>query len=82
MTIRAASESLTLTRAAYVIFIDRDWVPARNSQAEARAHRIGQKRPVSVLNFVADHPIDRRVASIIGAKEAFGGQLLAGIENR
>ena len=82
MTIRAASESLTLTRAAYVAFVDRDWVPARNLQAVARAHRIGQKRPVSVLNFIADHPIDRRVSAIIGAKEAFGGALLAGIENR
>lgn len=82
MTIRAASESLTLTRAATVLFVDRDWVPARNEQAEARAHRIGQTRPVMVLRFVADHPIDRRVASIIAAKEAFGGRLLAGIENR
>ena len=82
MTIRAASESLTLTRAATVLFVDLDWVPARNAQAEARAHRIGQKRPVSVLNFVADHAIDRRVMAIIGAKSRFGDQLLAGIENR
>lgn len=82
MSIRAASESLTLTRAATVLFVDLDWVPARNEQAEARAHRIGQKRPVSVLRFVADHAIDRRVMLIIGAKSRFGNQLLAGIENR
>ena len=82
MSIRAASESLTLTRAAHVIFIDEDFVPARNTQAVARSHRIGQTRTVNVIRLVADHPVDRRIAAILAAKSRFANALLAGIENR
>lgn len=82
MTIRAASESLTLTRAAEVVFLDRDWVPSRNEQAACRAHRIGQKRSVTVRNIIADHPVDRRIAQVLAAKTGFGRALLAGVENR
>lgn len=83
LSIRAASESLTLTRAAHVVFIDLDWVAARNSeQAVGRAHRIGQTRPVTVLRMIADHPVDQRVVSVIDAKARFGRALLAGVENR
>lgn len=82
MTIRAASESLTLTRSAHVVFVDEDFVPARNSQAIHRADRIGQRRTVTVIRCIADHPVDRRIAAILTAKKRFARTLLAGIENR
>ena len=81
LSIRAAAESLTLTRAAHVIFIDEDWVPGRNAQAVHRADRIGQTRPVTVLRIVANHPVDRRIADVLRAKRNFSNALLRAIEN-
>lgn len=40
--IRAAGESITLTRSDICIFVESDWVPAAMMQAEDRGHRIGQ----------------------------------------
>jgi SNF2 family DNA or RNA helicase len=48
-TIAKGGVGLTLTRADTAIFVDEDWVPAMNEQAEDRLHRIGQKRPVTIL---------------------------------
>ena len=81
LSIRAASEALTLTRAAYVVFLDLDWVPSKNEQAEARAHRIGQTRPVTVARLVADHPVDRRIAALLQDKGQFQAALLAAMES-
>lgn len=45
---RAAGVGLTLTRASHVIHLARWWNPAVEDQCNARAHRIGQTRPVTV----------------------------------
>jgi SNF2 family DNA or RNA helicase len=41
-----------------VIFLDRDWSPAVNSQAEDRLHRGGQTRTVQVIDIVARNTVD------------------------
>lgn len=41
-----------------VIFIDRDWSPAINDQAEDRLHRAGQTKPVNVFDIIATGTID------------------------
>jgi SNF2 family DNA or RNA helicase len=41
-----------------VIFIDRDWSPATNSQAEARLRRGGQTRVVNVFDIMAKDTVD------------------------
>lgn len=58
-TIGAGSEGITLTAASTVIFLDRDWTPARNAQAEDRLHRIGQKNAVQVIDIIARDTVDR-----------------------
>lgn len=68
--IRAGGVAITLTRAANVVFVDRSWTPAENTQAEDRCCRIGQSRGVNVLLLVADHPVDERVTEIQEAKQA------------
>lgn len=64
-TIRAGGVAITLTRASNVLFVDQDWTPAANNQAEDRVYRIGQTRPVLVQVLQADHPIDARIAELL-----------------
>jgi hypothetical protein len=68
-TIGAMGVGVTLTRAANVLFLDRDFVPANNLQAEDRCVRIGQTRGVVVSILNALHPVDERVAIILDRKE-------------
>lgn len=67
-TIDACGVAITLTRANRAIFIDQEWNPALNSQAEDRIYRIGQKRSVLITVLVADHPLDERIADLLAWK--------------
>jgi ATP-dependent helicase STH1/SNF2 len=58
-TIRAGGEGITLTRSSTIIFVDRDWSPSKNRQAEDRLHRVGQKNAVQVIDIVAKGTLDR-----------------------
>lgn len=69
-TIKAGGVALTLTRAAVALFVDLEWTPALNVQAEDRILRIGQTRPVTITRLVADCALDRRVADLLAAKVA------------
>lgn len=52
-----------------VIFIDRDWTPARNEQAVRRLARLGQTRDsVNVTHIVANATIDAVVANALACK--------------
>ena len=66
---QAAGLGITLTAASTVIFAELDWVPANLSQAEDRAHRIGQASSVSVYHLVVDGSLDARMASVIVEKQ-------------
>lgn len=57
-TIQAAGVGITLTHASHMIFVDRTWSPAMNSQAEDRICRIGQTRGCVYTDIVTDHPLD------------------------
>ena len=48
---RAGGLGINLTAASTVVLYDSDWNPAIDSQAQDRAHRYGQKNPVSVNLF-------------------------------
>lgn len=70
LTIRAGGVGLTLTRAQDALFVDREWNPRTNVQAEDRIHRIGQTgERVSYIDLVDDHPLSLHVAGLIRAKE-------------
>lgn len=71
-TISAMSEGLTLTHSHHVVFVDLDWTPARNQQAEDRACRIGQDKGVNIIRLVADHELDCMITDLLVRKaEAF-----------
>lgn len=57
-SIAAGGVGITLHAASTIVFLDRDWSPALNSQAEDRLHRIGQKNAVQVIDIVARNTVD------------------------
>jgi SNF2 family DNA or RNA helicase len=69
-TIRAGGVAITLTRASNALFVDREWNPALNTQAEDRIYRIGQSRGVLITHLVADHVLDERISEILSIKAA------------
>jgi SWI/SNF-related matrix-associated actin-dependent regulator 1 of chromatin subfamily A len=69
LTIGAGGVGITLTRASTMLFVDLDWTPAMNIQAEDRIHRIGQKaQSAHYIHLVSDHPLDQRVHQLLAAK--------------
>ena len=58
----------TLTRASVEVFLERDWVPSNNLQAEDRAHRIGQREMVQIYQIVNRGSIDARMTELLVKK--------------
>ena len=52
---------LNLTQADYVFIIDPWWNPAAESQAIARAHRIGQDKQVIAYRFITQNSIEEKI---------------------
>lgn len=77
MSYGTGSVGLNLQFSNYVFLFDRWWNPAVEDQAINRAHRIGQKNPVTVTRFLAEETIEGRIASILEAKRKVFNDLLA-----
>lgn len=65
-----AGVGLTLTAASHVVFVELDWVPGNMTQAEDRAHRIGQANSVLVQHLVFADSLDARMAHTLVGKQA------------
>lgn len=66
VSIKAGGVGITLTRAWKAIFVDLDWVPGANQQAEDRICRIGQEsQKVEIVRMVSDHVLDLHVLDLI-----------------
>lgn len=61
LSTRAGGLGINLQTADVVILYDSDWNPQADLQAQDRAHRIGQKRPVQVFRLVTEHTIEEKV---------------------
>jgi len=60
-SILATAEGIDLTTSNYVVFLQADWTPAKNIQAEDRVHRIGQRNKVFSYWLIAKNTIDEHV---------------------
>lgn len=61
LSTRAGGLGINLMTADTVILFDSDWNPQADLQAMARAHRIGQTKPVSVFRLVSKETIEEEV---------------------
>ena len=75
----AAKEGLTLTRADTVVFIEREWSPAWEEQAEDRVNRIGQDaETVHAVYLSVAGTIDEKFNSVVEEKRAVIQSVLDG----
>lgn len=75
-TIKVLGTGHTLTEATTVLFMDLPWTSADLEQAEDRAHRIGQNKPVTYINLICKDTIDERLNEIINTKKDLSDMLV------
>jgi chromodomain-helicase-DNA-binding protein 1 len=61
LSTRAGGLGINLMTADTVILFDSDWNPQADLQAMARAHRIGQKKPVTIYRLVSKDTVEEEV---------------------
>jgi len=80
ISLKAGGLGLNLTAADYVIHMDPWWNPAVEDQASDRAHRIGQKRPVTIYRLIAKNTIEEKIVALHSQKRDLADSLLEGTE--
>lgn len=80
ISLKAGGSGLNLTAADYVIHMDPWWNPAVEDQASDRAHRMGQKRPVTIYRMIMENSIEEKIIALHGQKRDLANNLLSGNE--
>jgi ERCC4-related helicase len=68
LTTNAGATGLNLQAANTVINVDLPWNPAVLEQRIARAHRMGQKRPVQVFVLITEDTLEERLLGTLSGK--------------
>ncbi|MBU6473916.1 MAG: SWF/SNF helicase family protein, partial [Alphaproteobacteria bacterium] len=74
----AGSTGLNLQHASTLVNMDLPWNPAVLEQRIARIHRMGQARPVRIINFVAKGTIEEGMLSVLAFKRSLSAGILDG----
>ena len=77
LSTRAGGLGINLTGADAVVIHDVDFNPEIDRQAEDRAHRIGQTKPVDVYRLVAEGTADRDILDLAARKRAVNERVMA-----
>ncbi|KAI0559422.1 DNA helicase [Gracilaria domingensis] len=77
LTTRAGGVGLNLTGADTVIFYDSDYNPAIDNQAQDRAHRIGQTKPVHVYRLISEQTVEESILKRAMEKRALEQQVIS-----
>ncbi|KAG8834721.1 hypothetical protein FRC18_001586 [Serendipita sp. 400] len=77
LSTRSGGLGINLVAADTVIFYDQDWNPQMDLQAQDRAHRIGQTRPVLVFRLVSRHTIEESVLQRAAEKRRLEALIIA-----
>ena len=81
LSVTSCAEGITLTAASVVIFCEMYWVPGLMEQAEARAHRVGQKDCVVCYYLVMPNSPDEVVFNLLEKKKKDTSLILDGRES-
>jgi len=76
----AGGTGLNLQHASVVVNMDLPWNPAVLEQRIGRVHRLGQRQPVRVVNFVAQGTIEEGMLSVLKFKRSLFAGVLDGGE--
>ena len=76
ISLKAGGTGLNLTAADIVIHYDPWWNVAVQNQATDRAHRIGQKNPVTVYKLIAKNTIEEKILKLQEKKSELAEHLL------
>lgn len=76
LTTHVGGLGLNLTTADTVIFMDPDWNPMKDLQAMDRAHRLGQKRVVTVYRLLLQDTLEDRIMSLQRWKTKVAGTII------
>merc|ERR1719328_550694 len=68
LSTRAGGLGINLTAADTCIIYDSDWNPQNDLQAQARCHRIGQKKMVKIYRLVTKNTYEREMFDRAGLK--------------
>ena len=74
----AGAAGLNLQHASTLVNMDLPWNPALLEQRIGRIHRLGQKRPVQIVNFVAKGTIEEGMLSVLAFKRSLSAGILDG----
>jgi len=74
----AGGVGLNLQNASVVVNMDQPWNPAVLEQRIGRVHRLGQHRPVRVVNFVSQGTIEHGMLSVLSFKKSLFAGVLDG----
>ena len=74
----AGGVGLNLQSASTVISMDLPWNPAVLEQRIGRVHRLGQRNPVRVVNFIAEGAIEHGMLSLLRFKRSMFAGVLDG----
>ncbi len=79
---RAGGSGLNITAANHVIHYNPEWNPALEDQASARAHRLGQDRPVTVRRLICAGTVEEVIEDRLGRKRDLAGTAVIGVEGK
>jgi len=70
-TVQLGGESINLTPARHVVFLDRSWSPKDNAQAIGRVRRPGQEGQPVVIHINAEDTTDQYIESVVNIKQGW-----------
>ncbi len=76
ISLKAGGTGLNLTGADIVIHYDPWWNLSAQNQATDRAHRIGQKKNVSIYKLIAKNTIEEKIMALAQKKQSLAEQIL------
>lgn len=80
LTTGAGGTGINLTAANKIIIFDQSDNPQDDIQAENRAHRLGQKRDVEIIRFIASHTIEELIYKACQKKIELANKVTGAIE--